>query len=163
VQRGSISSRLIVGAVLVLALAAVADALKPGSGSPSLSSPPERVSSPGIQHPGGKPAIERIGAEWARRFASNDLSTCYHTGQELCERLHCIHAGGYKVANCRLPTRAYRRSFRDAAVDDVFIEQHEAVARLSNGQVIRLEADRGAWWVLAVGRDVARGFYEKPG
>ncbi len=151
------------GAVLVLAAVAVADALRPGRAADRFSSSPKTVSIEEIQHPGGKQVIERIGAEWARRFASNDLSDCYHTGHELCDQLHCIHAGGYKVANCRLPTRGYRRSFRAATVDDVFIEQYEAVARLSNGEVIRLHAEGGTWWVLAVGRDVGRGFYEKPG
>jgi hypothetical protein len=163
VKGASISSRLIVGAVLVLAAVAVADALRPGPASDPLSSPRETVSIPEIQHPGGRPEIERIGAEWARRFASNGLDDCYHTGQELCEHLHCIEAGGHKVASCRLPTHAYRRSFRAAAVDAVLIEQFEALARLSNGELIRLHADGGTWWVLALGLDVGRGFFEKPG
>ena len=113
--------------------------------------------------PGGRPELERIGAQWARQFASNGLDGCYHTGQELCEQLHCIQPGGHKVANCRLPTPAYRRTFRAAAVDWVVIEQYEAVAKLSNGELIRLQAARGTWWVLALGPDVGRGFFEKPG
>ena len=116
-----------------------------------------------IEHAGGRREIERVGAAWARRFAANGLDHCYHTGRELCDRLHCIHVGGHKVPNCRLPTGPYRRSFRAAAVDDAVIEQYEAVAMLSNGETIRLHADEGTWWILALGPDVGRGFFEKPG
>jgi hypothetical protein len=152
-----------VGAVLVLAVVAVADALRPGRAADRFSSPRETVAVPEIQQPGGKPAIERIGAAWARHFASNGLDDCFHTGQELCDRLHCIRVGGHRIATCKLPTPAYRRSFRTAAVDVLVVEQYEALARLSNGELIRLHADGGTWWVLALGPDTGRGFFEKAG
>jgi hypothetical protein len=163
VQRGSISSRLIVGAVLVLAAFAVADAVRSGPPTPVASPRGTAFATSEIEHPGGRREIERVGAEWSRRFAANGLDHCFHTGQELCDRLHCIHVGGHKLPNCRLPTRPYRRSFRAAAVDDVVIEQYEALAQLSNGASIRLQADGGTWLVLALGPHVGRGFFEKPG
>lgn len=116
-----------------------------------------------IQHPGGRRTIDRISAEWARRFASNGLDGCFHTGRELCDRLRCIRAGGAKVARCTPPSRAYRRSFRAATVDGVVLVRYEALAMLSNRELIRLQADGGDWRVLAVGRHVGRGFFEKPG
>jgi hypothetical protein len=163
VKRASISSRLVVGAVLLVAALAAVDALRPDKAAGPRSDPGETVAVPEIQHAGGREEIERIGAGWARRFASNGLSGCYHTGQELCEQLHCVHVGGYKLPNCRLPTRSYRRTFRGAAVDDLVIRESEAAARLSNGEVIGLHADEGTWWVQALGGDAARGFFEKPG
>ena len=163
VQRGRIWGRLVVGAVLVLAAFAVADSLRPNSASRPVASGRSIFSPPEIEHPGGRREIDRVGAEWAQRFATNGLDDCYRTGQELCERLHCIQAGGHKLASCRLPTRAYRRSFRAASVAVVVIERSEALARLSNGELIRLEAEGGTWRVLALGADVGRGFFEKPG
>ena len=151
------------GAVLVLAAFAVADTLRSHPATAPVAAPRVTGATPAIGHPGGRRTIERVGAEWSRRFAANGLDHCFHTGRELCDRLHCIHAGGHKLVNCRLPTRPYRRSFRAAAVDDVVIEQYEALALLSNGQMIRLQADGGTWWVLALGEHVGRGFFEKPG
>jgi hypothetical protein len=150
VQRGSISSRLIVGAVLVLAAVAAVDALMPGSSSKPSSSPPATLRLPELRHAGGRPAVERIGTAWVRRFAANGLHDCFHTGRGLCVRL-------------KRERPAYRRSFRSAGVDDVVVSHYEALAMLSNGERIRLEADGGTWWVLALGRHVGRGFFEKPG
>jgi hypothetical protein len=162
-SRGSIGSRLIVAAVLVLAAFAAADALWPGTDAGLPSSARETVAIPESQDPGGTRVIDRVGAEWARRFASNGLADCYRTGEELCERLHCVHVGGYRVPNCRLPTPAYRRTFRGAAVDFLVVRQDEAAARLSNGEMIELRADAGKWRVLALGGGAGRGFFEKPG
>ena len=105
------------GAVLVLAAAAVVDAVKPGKGSAPEPALRATVSIPELQRAGGSRAIERIGAAWSRRFASNGLVDCYRTSRELCARLHCSQGG----VNCTLPTRAYRRSFRAVAVDGVVI------------------------------------------
>jgi hypothetical protein len=163
VQRGSISTRLIVGAVLVLAAAAVANDLRPAASSAPVAPPSAHVRTQEVQHPGGRQAIQRIGAAWARRLAANGLGGCFRTGAELCGRLNCARDGGYRLANCKPPTSAYRQSFRAARVDGVVIEQYEALAMLSNGERIRLEADGGTWWVVALGRRVGRGFFEKPG
>jgi hypothetical protein len=163
VQRGSISSRLIVGAVLVLAAVAVADTFRDGPAAEQAASPRETASVPQVQHPGGRRTIDRISAEWARRFASNGLDGCFHTGRELCDQLRCIRTGGVTVATCRLPTPAYRRSFEAVTVDGVVIVRYEALAMLSNREMIRLQADGGTWRVLAVGGHVGRGFFEKPG
>jgi hypothetical protein len=163
VRRGAISSRVVVGAVLVLAVLAAADALRSDPASDPVTSPSATVSIQEVERPGGKPKIERIGDEWARRFAANGLDDCYHTGQELCEQLHCIHVGGYKLPNCRLPTTSYRRSFRAAKVDDVVIKQYRAAAMLSNGEMIELVGDGGTWTILELGGDAGRGFFEKPG
>ena len=164
-SRGSLSSRLVVAAVLVVAALAVADSIRGGS---SASPAPRshgvlKVSENRPLPPNGQKAIERIGTAWARHLASNGLSDCFHTGEELCGQLHCIDVGGQKRASCRMPTAAYRRSFRGADVVDVLVKDWEAVAMLSNGEPIELHADEGTWWVLQLGRGAGRGFFEKPG
>lgn len=147
----------------MLAVLAAADALRPDAASNPVTSPRDAVLIQKVERPGGKPEIERIGNEWARRFAANGLDHCFHTGQELCEQLHCIHPGGYKLPNCRLPTISYRRSFRAAKVDDVVVKQYRAVAMLSNGEMIELDGDGGTWTILELDGDAGRGFFEKPG
>ena len=162
-SRGSLSSRLVVAAVLVLAALAAVDSIRGGPPAAPTSPVDAPVNARETQHAGGRRAIERIGAQWARALAANGLADCFHTGEELCARLHCAHIGLHVIPNCRRPTAAYRRTFRHAAVRDVLIKQDEAVAVLSNGEAIELHADRGTWWVLQLGRGAGRGFFEKPG
>jgi transcription-repair coupling factor (superfamily II helicase) len=94
---------------------------------------------------------------WQKEFEASFPFT------ETRDQLRCIRTGGVTVATCRLPTPAYKRSFGAATVDGVVIVRYEALAMLSNREMIRLQADGGTWRVLAVGGHVGRGFFEKPG
>jgi hypothetical protein len=105
--------------------------------------------------------IEQIGNEWASLFAS-DLQTCQDMSQPLCERIACERAGGIKIRNCTPPTRAFRRSFEGATVEDIVIKGGRAAARFSNGEVVMIvfASAPDTWFVHKLGEDAVRGFFE---
>jgi hypothetical protein len=105
--------------------------------------------------------IERVGNEWASLFAS-DLQTCEGMTQPLCERIACKRVGGIKIKNCTQPTRAFRRSFEDATVQDVVIKHGRAAARFSNGEVVMIvyASALDTWFVHKLGDNAGRGFFE---
>jgi hypothetical protein len=154
-------NRLVVGAVLLLAALAIADALRPGPADDPLSSPNETIAIP-ERHVSADREIEAIAEKWARRFAAHGADDCFHTSQQLCEQLQCVHVGGYKLPNCRLPTRAYRASFDDAHVENVSIQSSRAKARFSNGEAIVLHGDGGTWTIIALGRKVGSPAFDFP-
>jgi hypothetical protein len=107
--------------------------------------------------------IERIGNKWALLFASGrDRAACQYQTQPLCERIACERVGGFRLRNCTPPSLEFRRSFRDATVQDVAIKGDLAAARFSNGEAIELFDDvRGAglgdaWWIGKVGGNAGR-------
>jgi hypothetical protein len=155
--RGSLSTRLIVVAVVLIALLAAADALRhhPDRVSPStqtVSIPEERL--PPEQE------IARIGTDFARGFAASDSGACDHMSQPLCERLHCRHVGGVRLPNCTVPTRAYRASFAEAVIEGVAIKKYRATARFSNGEKIVLHGDGGTWMIMRLGGTAGPGSVE---
>jgi hypothetical protein len=93
--------------------------------------------------------IERIANKWAALFAADDLAgngNCWPMSQPACERLNCESVSG-PVPDCTPPSAAFRKSFADAKVRDVAIEdiqaiQVRAVARFSNGEAVELSAGR---------------------
>jgi hypothetical protein len=106
--------------------------------------------------------IERIGDSWAGLFASFGGGTCEHQTQPLCERIACTRVSDTKIRNCTPPTRAFRRSFEGATVEDIVIKGGRAAARFSNGEVVLFvfPSGGGTWLVHKLGENAGRGFFE---
>jgi hypothetical protein len=117
--------------------------------------------------------LERIGNSWARLFASFGSGSCRYQTQPLCERITCTRAAeryrqerfdgvGVKIRNCAPPTRAFRRLFEGATVEDIVIKAKRAAARFSNGEVVLFVFPTAArtWLVHKLGEDAGRGFFE---
>ena len=83
--------------------------------------------------------------------------------QPALEQLNCQRVGAPKpIPNCTRPSRAYRKSFWDATVQEIAIEGDRAAARFSNGETIELQRggdDRG-WLVDKLGENAGRGFFK---
>ena len=185
--RGSLSTRLIVAAVLMIAALAAADALRPASGSSSRvdthatiqiarEDQPRRSEKnagrgTGQWSPYGLPdasvaavslddEVEVTGRLWASSFGSRDGVDCSYMTKPLCERVTCEHVGGYRPKACRPVGWAFRKSFKDARVGDVAIEGDRAAIKFSNGRVVELFRKRGSWWVGKLGPHAGRGFFD---
>ena len=111
--------------------------------------------------------IEETGNRWARLFAASDPDACakYMT-QPACERASCVRVGPKPVPDCRLPSAAFRLSFRRARVEDVVIQGKFAGARFSNGRTvlfIHVEGSKpdGVWWIDKFRGNAGRSFFEK--
>ena len=105
--------------------------------------------------------IERVGNEWASVFASFS-HTCAHMSQPLCERIACTRVSDSKIRNCTPPTRAFRRSFEGATVEDIVLKGGRAAVRFSNGEVamVVFASAIDTWFVHKLGEDAVRGFFE---
>jgi hypothetical protein len=106
--------------------------------------------------------IKRIGNSWAGLFASFGGRSCEYQTQPLCERIACTRAGGFKIRNCTPPTRAFRRSFEGATVEDIVVKGGRAAARFSNGEVVLFvfPIETRTWLVHELGENAGRGFFE---
>lgn len=104
--------------------------------------------------------IERIGNQWASVFASFSRTCGQHMSQPSCEQVACERVGGFKIENCTPPTRAFRRSFEDATVEEIVIAGNRAAAKFSNGEVIELRRIVDRWWIEKLGTNAGRGFFE---
>lgn len=111
--------------------------------------------------------VEGIGNKWARLFAASDPAACegYMT-QPACERESCVRVGPKPVPHCKLPSAAFRLSFRGARVEDVVVDGKFAGARFSNGRTvlfIHVEGTKpnGAWWIDKFRGNAGRAFFEK--
>ena len=162
-----ISTSLVLAGLGVLALLAIVDALRSGGSStlaetvptaPSLSAQQEVVTAPNLNP---EQAIERVGNTWAPLFAAGPLSAaCEYETQPLCERIACELVGGFEIRNCTPPTAAFRDSFFGATVQDIEIQGHRAAARFSNGEVVVLFGDGGAWSIHRLDGNAGRKFFE---
>jgi hypothetical protein len=106
--------------------------------------------------------IERIGNSWAGLFASFGGGSCEYQTQPLCERIACTRVSDTKIRNCTPPTRAFRRSFEDATVEDVVLKGGRAAARFSNRELVLFvfATQTGTWLVHKLGENAGRGFFE---
>jgi hypothetical protein len=111
--------------------------------------------------------IEETGNGWARLFAASDPAACegYMT-QPACELESCVRVGPKPVPDCKLPSAAFRLSFRRARVEDVVVDGKFAGARFSNGRTvlfIHVEGTKpnGAWWIDKFRGNAGRAFFEK--
>jgi hypothetical protein len=111
--------------------------------------------------------IEETGNKWARLFAASDPAACegYMT-QPACELESCVRVGPKPVPDCKLPSAAFRLSFRRARVEDVVVNGKFAGARFSNGRTvlfIHVEGTKpnGAWWIDKFRGNAGRAFFEK--
>jgi hypothetical protein len=106
-------------------------------------------------------AITQVANDWAPLFAAGDQESCQYQTQPLCERIACARVGGATIENCTPPTRAFRRLFESAVVEDVAIGRtpgdfggKQAAVRFSNGEVVLLWQAVGAagpWMVHDLG------------
>jgi hypothetical protein len=112
-------------------------------------------------------AVELAANEWARLFAASDPAACErYMAQPACERETCMRVGNRKVENCTPPSPAFRKSFRDARVEDVAIDGKFAAARFSNDETVRLHrvdgtGPNGVWWIVKFGGDAGRRLLEQ--
>jgi hypothetical protein len=156
-RKSSILNWLVVGAVGVVAALAVIDALRSHGRSTTPTTVPP-VTEPSLS---SEERIERIGNEWAPRFAADTTGArCFHMTQPLCERVACVHVGGVKIPNCTPPSSAFRRSFEEALVEEVAIEADRVAARFTNGEVIELHGDGGTWRISKIGASAGRGLFD---
>jgi hypothetical protein len=96
--------------------------------------------------------VEQAGNRWARLFAADDPAACRYMTQPGCEQI-------------KSPSVQFRRSFRDATVEDIAIKGERAGARFSNGEGVELSwvngyAVGGVWWIEKVGGNAGRRFFE---
>ena len=157
---------LVVTAVGVLAVLAVADALRSRPSTPATAQQtttrPRPPTLPDTNHPDLTPRqeITRIGNSWGRLFAAADRRACRYMGQPACERVVCQRVGIGPIPNCTLPSSKFRRSFEDATVQDVVIKGHRAAARFSNGELVEFYGDGGTWSIHKLGGNAGRAFFE---
>lgn len=157
---------LVVAAVGVLAVLAVADALRSRPSTPNTAQQtttrPRPPKLPVTYRPDLTPKqeIKRIGNSWGRLFAAADREACRYMGQPACERVVCERVGSRPIPNCTLPSSKFRRSFEDATVQAVVIKGHRAAARFSNGELVEFYGDGGTWSIYKLGGNAGRAFFE---
>jgi hypothetical protein len=105
--------------------------------------------------------IEQAGNEWAALFAGGERF-CELMTQPACERNTCESVAG-PVANCTPPSSAFRKSFRDATVEDVAIKGDKAAARFSHGETVELQKVENISDPLAEGGDRTDWLIDKVG
>jgi hypothetical protein len=126
-----------------------------------------RFDGPAKQPGSAEQAVELTANEWARLFAASDRAACQrYMSQPACERVNCIRVGNRTIENCTPVSAAFRKSFRDARVEEVAIERNFAAARFSNGETVRLihvegTAPNGVWWIVEFGGDAGRKLLEQ--
>jgi hypothetical protein len=151
---------LVAAAVAVVAVLAVADGLRSGGASPTSAAAPTREAATSFTPPlAPKQEIERVGSRWAVLF-SRGQDSCSHMIQPLCERIACERVGGRKIRNCTPPTSAFRRSFKEASVLEIFFKGRRAAARFSNDEVVEFESVGDTWWMWEIGANAGRGFFK---
>ena len=112
-------------------------------------------------------AVELAANEWARLFAASDPAACErYMAQPACERESCERVGHRKIENCRPPSSAFRKAFRDARVVEVAIKGKFAGGRFSNGETVRLDrvdgiGPNGVWWIVKFGGQSGRTLLEQ--
>jgi hypothetical protein len=152
-----IAAGLAVAALAVLAFARGSDDSHVASLSKSPSLRLERTSS--------MKEIARVGNGWAPTFAASDGHSCVlDMTERACARAVCGEAGD-AFEHCVPLSRAAKRSFRDATVQEVTIRTDWAGARFSNGltvEFVRALPD-SAWQVDAVGTKPDRRLLERNG
>lgn len=121
--------------------------------------------------------IELNANEWARLFAASDPAACQrYMAQPACERMDCMRVGNRPIENCTPPSRAFRKSFRGARVEEVAIQDagfgegsqnRRAAVRFSNGRTVLVMSvgegpeQGGVWWIERFQGNPGRGLFEK--
>lgn len=168
--RPAARAALAVGAVLAVALLAIvlaagSDSDRRSQPAGALPAPPSADQESTFEAPlSPEEKIERTALRWARLFAASDRAACKYMTQPACERDVCVRVPGVPVPGCKLPSPAFRLSFRDATVEQIEIKGERAAARFSNGEAIELDrvngyAVGGVWWVHKFGGDAGRKFF----
>jgi hypothetical protein len=151
---------LVVAAVGVLVALAVGDALRSGRSSSSpatapttTTGPPPSLSAEEIVDAlsvSDRHEIRQTGFDWAQRFAAaRTRSSCFHMEEPFCSQVYCARTGFVDRKTCTPPTPAYRKSFKGATVQAIesVLEGTRAAVTFSNGEVVELYTDGGAWWI----------------
>jgi hypothetical protein len=90
--------------------------------------------------------------------------------------MDCMRVGNRPIENCTPPSRAFRKSFRGARVEEVAIadrrfgegsQSRRAAARFSNGRTVLLISvgegpeQGGVWWIEKFQGNPGRRLFEK--
>ena len=121
--------------------------------------------------------IERTANAWARLFAASDPAACArYMGQPACDRMWCMRNATGPIDNCTPPSRAFRRSFRGARVEEVAIQDRRfgegsqdrrAGVRFSNGRTVLIigmeegPEQGGVWWIERFQGNPSRRLFER--
>lgn len=75
-----------------------------------------------------------------------------------------MRIGNTPVENCTLPSSEFRKSFRDASVEEVAIRGSRAAARFTNGEAVELVGPPAgdSWMIHKFGETAGRGFFQDP-
>ena len=125
--------------------------------------------------PGGTPPertvsveqkIEQVSYKWARLFAADDPAACKYMSQPACEREACVRVPAVPIPNCKLPSPAFRLSFRNVIVKKIVIKGKHAGVRFSNGQAIELFDENrqdpgGDWSIGKFGGNAGQKFFKQ--
>jgi hypothetical protein len=107
--------------------------------------------------------IDETAGLWARLFAAAaDRAACRYETQPLCERITCERISG-PLENCTPPSSGFRKSFRDATVQDIAIKGDRAAAKFSNGEAVELfhaTQEGDVWWIAKFGGNAGRKFFK---
>jgi hypothetical protein len=114
---------------------------------------------------GPREAITETANTWARLFSFGPQIPYeppdHYMSQPAVERMTCQRVGAPKpIPNCTRPSRAYRRSFHAATVQEIAINGDRAAARFSNGETIELRGTDRSWLVAKWGENAGRGFFK---
>jgi hypothetical protein len=91
--------------------------------------------------------IEEAANSWARSFAANGHS-CFRMTQPGCESVTCERVGNFRIPDCTPVTRAYRRSFARAAVEEIAVKGKRVAARFTNGELVEVVGVVGSDWMI---------------
>ena len=103
--------------------------------------------------------------EWAREFAASGPSERCDLGlmsQSACRMVCQRWNRPGPIPNCTPPSRAFRRSFRGATVQEIAIIAYGAAARFSNGETVELLGltTERRWLIDKIGENAGRGFFK---
>jgi hypothetical protein len=122
---------------------------------------------PKLSRPLETPEVKRrtvqTANKWAREFAApGALRGACTWSQPTCRMVCQRWNRPGQIRNCTPPSRAFRRSFRGATVQEFAINGDRAAARFSNGETVELFGVpiEERWVIDKFGENAGRGFFK---
>jgi hypothetical protein len=122
---------------------------------------------PKLSRPLETPEVKRRAVQtankWAREFAApGALRGACTWSQPTCRMVCQRWNRPGPIRNCTPPSRAFRRSFRGATVQEFAINGDRAAARFSNGETVELFGVpiEERWVIDKFGENAGRGFFK---
>ena len=148
---------------VVVAVAWESDVERPAAPRPQPNANQDTVPTPPLETPEVKRRTVQMANEWAREFAAPGAFRGACTWQKptcamVCQRWNRPGL----IRNCTPPSRAFRRSFQGATVQEFAINLGRAAARFSNGETVEFFAVpvEERWIIDKFGEDAGRGFFK---